>query len=455
MSIRTICLVYSAILSLLSALVALASSQMLPLPMHIPAVGAGLVLSLVIGWHLSSRLKMECRNLEILLSGDDSHRTTISNGIAEFESLARYLHSSTQRWEQVAAGARRQAQEFAAMMQGLEQRSVGLQPDSAHLRALLAGLGTALKQQLGQCTGHVSETQQSALKTLDQGNVHATSIASVSSTLDRVSSSLDILDSLLKSVADPSKTHASLAETHESIGSLSRQLDQLSSDTSRCEQKLGGLTEPTKELNATIQSIAELAARTDLLALNASIESLRAGEHGKGFAIVADEVRKMAEQITEATRELFGILDAIQLAITEAARTVSHGRQQLELQSSQTRAIQKTFQGVIRSSELDRQNLQQGISLANDQRQSLLAGTEHLRSVSQSAVAAQRFTESVMAAAKSISQSLTQASSVALRLTACKEASIVSLEAESGQPSRLEASPEIEHHGSHRLSSHT
>jgi methyl-accepting chemotaxis protein len=173
-----------------------------------------------------------------------------------------------------------------------------------------------------------------------------------------------------------------------------------------------------------------LASRTDLLALNASIESLRAGEHGKGFAIVADEVRKMAEQIAEATRELASVLDSIQLAITETTRAVSNGQYQLDAQTSQTRAIQTSLSGAIRTSQADQEHCLQIAATAQDQRRLMVDANNWLKQTTHNAVAVQRLGDSIQSFSKSVAQSLSQASIVANRLAACKDSSVGELEVE-------------------------
>ncbi|KRF09686.1 chemotaxis protein [Paenibacillus sp. Soil766] len=75
-------------------------------------------------------------------------------------------------------------------------------------------------------------------------------------------------------------------------------------------------------INSVTRSISEIAEQTNLLSLNASIEAARAGEHGRGFAVVAQEVRKLAEESTSLTREVFGFVKSIEQGIQDAIRSI-------------------------------------------------------------------------------------------------------------------------------------
>ena len=146
-------------------------------------------------------------------------------------------------------------------------------------------------------------------------------VGSTRAGVKELSASVDVVNSLAgdteassQAVAQHSKEGAQLAEA------VSAEMQTIARTVERSSQEVSQLVARTQEINKMAAVIKEIANQTNLLALNAAIEAARAGEQGRGFAVVADEVRKLAERTTVSTVEIGQILKAIQDETTRAVK---------------------------------------------------------------------------------------------------------------------------------------
>jgi methyl-accepting chemotaxis protein len=196
-----------------------------------------------------------------------------------------------------------------------------------------------------ELSSSAAEQAQSAETQKGQATQVAVAMQQMSSTVSEVSENSNRATEASRQAAETARGGGSIVED-----SLAK-MRAIAESVSATAQKVEELGRGSDQIGRIIGVIDDIADQTNLLALNAAIEAARAGEQGRGFAVVADEVRKLAERTTSATKEVAQMVQGIQSGTRTAVDAMRDGTKQVEQGVQTTARAGDSLKQIIQMSE--------------------------------------------------------------------------------------------------------
>ncbi len=227
-------------------------------------------------------------------------------------------------------------------------------------------MGSALNQALAQMNSSIQSIRQSAERLAtaseeisssatqqaqgaesqrDQANQVATAMQEMSSTVLQVTQNSNRAAEASRTAAETARHGGKIVD--QTLGKM-RSISDSVGETAHKVEQLGKSSDRIGEIVGVIDDIAD---QTNLLALNAAIEAARAGEQGRGFAVVADEVRKLAERTSKATKEIAEMIKSIQAETSNAVQAMASGTSQVAEGVATTNEAGRALADIIRVAE--------------------------------------------------------------------------------------------------------
>jgi len=226
----------------------------------------------------------------------------------------------------------RTATAFNRLIEKMQASLTTLQERAGHVNGAAAGLATAATQ-VSTSSGYQADAASNMAASVEQMTVSINHIAT------RAADTNAQVEAAGRAASDGEKVIGAVVDE---IHAIATTIEQTSRDMAELEQK-------SSQINAVVTVIREVADQTNLLALNAAIEAARAGEQGRGFAVVADEVRKLAERTAASTREIAESVAAMQSSAQNSVRAIATVTGHVEKGVAQAQAANQAIAEISRS----------------------------------------------------------------------------------------------------------
>jgi len=317
------------------------------------------------------------------------------------QSLATYVEETSSSINQMGTSIEEVARSSSTLAGTITEASATIEEMTVSIDQMaknlenLAGTVTETSATVEELTTFIASVAHNAESLSQAAQKTAHTVAEMAAAVSDVAKIAEEADRISRRASDDARTG------DEAVGRTIAGMRTISETMENTARVITGLGRRSQEIGKILEVIEEIADQTNLLALNAAIEAARAGEAGRGFAVVADEVRKLAERSVEATKEIGEVIRQVQTETGDAVETAKAGaaetKEGINLADKAGLALRSIIDSVSRSSQLMAQ-------IASATAKQSMASAEVLQTVSNMTSATNQVTSAVREQAEGTKQ---------------------------------------------------
>nr|WP_239587880.1 cache domain-containing protein [Gracilibacillus alcaliphilus] len=288
--------------------------------------GVTLIIGISVIWifasNISNPINKVSKQMNLLANGDLTADDITVNSKDEMGNLANSMNYMQGKLRNLISNVSSASERMTAQSEELTQSANEVKAGSEQVATTMEELASGAEKQADSATD-LSAAMQNFSKEVATANGTGTRIHESSGNV------LDLTE-----------------EGNQAMQVSKQQMEKIDQIVQTAVDKVRGLDAQSQQISKLVIVIKDIAEQTNLLALNAAIEAARAGEHGKGFAVVADEVRKLAEQVSESVEDITKIVTNVQNESAVVADSLLGGYQEVEEGTNQIEATGEKFKKI-------------------------------------------------------------------------------------------------------------